>query len=146
MERRQPTLRERLDAYIELAIRDARTQPNLPAITLIQKGNTEFINVAFEHFNEPCSGDINVQADVFRRYLETKGCFKARTETFSGGEELGFHTYLAVNGHIKKELVSDYFLHPTNHGISEGEVKEINRKLDACRDCRKVVCEVVKFY
>lgn len=93
---------KKLLSLIDLGVRDAKDQPDAPAITIVSRLHGDLLGVAFDEIGLDFSGDVNVQSEVFRSYLlqnlsqRGRTSFNIRTKVFEDKRtrEKGFYVFL----------------------------------------------------
>jgi len=102
-ERRIQTTEERLEALIDVGIRDAKNQPGVPAITLVPRLNGNLMRAIFQRQEAEYSDDSTVQAEVVGAYLGSEfsrrgvGNLKPRVQVFVDQRTNEHGIYVFIN-------------------------------------------------
>lgn len=62
---------EKLDILIDLGLRDAKNQPDAPAMTILAILHNDLIRWAFVSLDREFSDDIQVQSNVFNDFMSS---------------------------------------------------------------------------
>lgn len=98
--------KERLDALIDLGIRDAKHQPDAPAMTLVLGMHNDLVRYIFEKQEQDYCEDVTVQGEAVGAYVASEllkreeTALAVRTSVFADRTNVqGIYVFLSKNIH-----------------------------------------------